>query len=1613
MTAADQGNVELSRSGTFEVEDLNGSTQTVLSSTPTVHYDTAPELTLEQANSQVDPTNNDSIDFTLSGNEDLDGASIDASDFDVTNGSVAGITGSNDEFNVEVTADADGDVSIVPSDTFEVDDTNGNFAATTATVIDGTVHYDSTAPTATIETRPANPSRDATPTFDFHADEDDVTYECRVYSTGDTPPSFDPCPDPYTSPFLSEDDYTLDVKATDAAGNTGAEATWTWTIEPSGIIGGGEMIYSTRGTTPVEYRIIAEDDQPGALSYTFLNSTGGGSSSPFTLQEDGGTATFTPGDGFVGSDTLTVRVRNTVTNAFTDVIATVVISPVSRFLSGPGVGPTPALTNDSTPTFTFAGVTGPTPAAAPGVTFSCWVDDISQGAGACNSGSFTTASLTDGPHTFKIRALKTGANEPLAQAKEVTFTVDTTNPDIPTDVTGPTGLTNDNNATWTYQVPEGVAECRLISTADPTPAFEDCPSPETRNGLDDDAYMFEVRTKDDAGNVSAAVQVGPLLIDTVVEVHIDIFSVPADGNLDGHPTIEFSSPEDPDVTYTCRVFPKNADEGDKPAFAACDSGDQLPLLTQNTRYRFEVKGEDLAGNTYVAPAEWDQENTTPTILAAPDVEVEAGQDTPVDLAGDDADSDALTYEITVAPEGGSFGPIDHGTGQVTFTADGDAAGVKTFEYTVSDGRENGTETGTGTIRIKPDTVFTSEPPAITNNQTPTWEFASPAASVDTFECDLDDADLWEDCSTGVFTPVTPLSPGVHKLEVRAVQGALTDPIPASSTIEVDIADPDVPGVTLTPDLLSNDAEPVFEFGTSDGTDTYECSIDGGSFEDCESGVPFGPFTDGEHSFSVRSVDLAGNRSAATADFVWEVDVTNPAISLGGQPVNVKNGPGQGKETNAKRPVWYFERSDLNLDATKVRCKVDAQAWLETCLSPFQPKPSINLADGLHTLHIEAEDHAGNTGKLEIEFRVNTVGPSVVLSESPGSPSGPTAEFVFSSSTSLGAEGGFLCRITLNGGSPGPWEACSSPHTLSGLSSGNRTLQIKAFDSAGNESTGSQIASHSWTTIGGVPDTAITGTSKSGSSATFSFQSPGNPLATFACSLDGGSFTPCTSPKAYSGLSLAAHTFQVRASNAAGTTDPTPASHEWTAAAIALPVTTLTKHPAASTTAKSASFEFSADIGVTGYECSIDDAAFAACTSPVALTDLALGTHTFKARAISTQGTGAATTHSWTVVAPEAPSVTISKKPAASTTAKSASFEFSSTFAVTGFECSVDDAAFAACTSPVALSNLAVGSHTFRVKAIGEQATAGAVESVTWTIVAPQAPEAIITKSPPASTTSKTADFEFTSSSAAAGFECRLDNAAFAACTSPKSFSGLATGAHTFQVRAIGEQSSTGTVASHNWTVAAEQAPETSIIRQPAAKTATTEATFEFTSSEAGSTFECRIDGGDWGACESPKTVTGLTVGSHTFDVRAKGSGGLTDASPASVTWEITKGTIDDPIPPVCNPIDEKVVVTKSAKLGKNLLVSARISHRAARPGQLVLINLKGGKKKQKAFSKSLKKVVVLSGGKKIAVIRGKSWSASFTVTESQGKKITLKFVRKKGKAIKRVAAFTVKPACEQ
>src|SRR5205823_2298966 len=250
--------------------------------------------------------------------------------------------------------------------------------------------------------------------------------------------------------------------------------------------------------------------------------------------------------------------------------------------------------------------------------------------------------------------------------------------------------------------------------------------------------------------------------------------------------------------------------------------------------------------------------------------------------------------------------------------------------------------------------------------------------------------------------------------------------------------------------------------------------------------------------------------------------------------------------------------------------------------------------------------------------------------------------------------------------------------------------------------------------------------------------------------------------------------------------------------------------------------------------------------------------------------------SWTssrsfVIDNVAPTTSIDSSPSANSNASSGTFAFSANESVTGFQCHVDGAGWAGCTSPYSYGPLGDGSHTFYVKATADLAgnADGSPASYSWTIDATPPDTSIGPSYPALLTTATGATFDFSSNEAGSTFACSLDGASFTSCSTPKTYSALADGSHTFQVRATDTATNIDpSPASYTWTVDTTP-PVTSIgPTTPPANTSSTTATFDLASNEAGSTFDCRLDGGPYASCSTPKTYTALADGSHTFDVRA-------------------------------------------------------------------------------------------------------------------------------------------------
>jgi len=167
---------------------------------------------------------------------------------------------------------------------------------------------------------------------------------------------------------------------------------------------------------------------------------------------------------------------------------------------------------------------------------------------------------------------------------------------------------------------------------------------------------------------------------------------------------------------------------------------------------------------------------------------------------------------------------------------------------------------------------------------------------------------------------------------------------------------------------------------------------------------------------------------------------------------------------------------------------------------------------------------------------------------------------------------------------------------------------------------------------------------------------------------------------------------------------------------------------------------------------------------------------------------------------------------------------------------------------------------------------------------------MITSHPTNPTNQIAASFSFTDSSPdVAGYLCRLDSSAYAACSSAKSYSKLSQGSHTFAVEASDAAGNTSGASSFSWVVDTTPPPDPTIDSHPTNSSRSSGATLAFSDAEAGVIFECSLDAGAWMSCDSPQLYSSLTSGGHSFSVRAADTAGNRSGE-ASFAWRIVSAS---------------------------------------------------------------------------------------------------------------------------
>ena len=236
-----------------------------------------------------------------------------------------------------------------------------------------------------------------------------------------------------------------------------------------------------------------------------------------------------------------------------------------------------------------------------------------------------------------------------------------------------------------------------------------------------------------------------------------------------------------------------------------------------------------------------------------------------------------------------------------------------------------------------------------------------------------------------------------------------------------------------------------------------------------------------------------------------------------------------------------------------------------------------------------------------------------------------------------------------------------------------------------------------------------------------------------------------------------------------------------------------------------------------------------------------------------------------------------------------SFTLTTTEAGSAFECSIDQAAFSACPASYQAPELADGNHSLRARAIDPSGNVDATPaSRVFTVDTTPAGTAITSGPSGTATNDPTPTFEFGAADAQTTFACAIDDAEPAPCAISFRSSELADGSHRFTVTgtdSVGNEDE----ASALFTVDTV-APVSEITTAPGSVTGERRPSFEFGSSESGSTFECRLDPSDdggWIDCTSPFVVPAdLADGPHAFEVRATDPAGNLSAAADRVDFTV-------------------------------------------------------------------------------------------------------------------------------
>ena len=244
-----------------------------------------------------------------------------------------------------------------------------------------------------------------------------------------------------------------------------------------------------------------------------------------------------------------------------------------------------------------------------------------------------------------------------------------------------------------------------------------------------------------------------------------------------------------------------------------------------------------------------------------------------------------------------------------------------------------------------------------------------------------------------------------------------------------------------PESSTKNPQASFTFD-EDSNVSYECRLDGGSFETCSSPQTYNLTAEGNHSFELKCTSSGGQPSSTT--YTWNLDKTAPVITFTKTP---------GNHSSQNIDTFEFQVTETGSGVKSIKCRLNNRGSFQTCSSPYT---TSNLSEGDYSLDVEVTDNVGLKDKITHFWTVDRTAPVITLTEKPAKVSTATGvEFIISI-----AEAGSLkatrCRFNNE-----PLKSCIPFIMRKDLTPGEHSFYFEAEDQAGLKGS----ISYTWTVEG--------------------------------------------------------------------------------------------------------------------------------------------------------------------------------------------------------------------------------------------------------------------------------------------------------------------------------------------------------------------------------------------------------------------------------------------------------------------------------------------------------------------------------------------------------------------